>query len=77
MKKWILIVIGNLCSLSVFSQSPASESIEMADVMRTSGKIYVVVLVILVILTGLILYLIRLDRKISKLEAEFRTKVKK
>jgi hypothetical protein len=77
MKKWILIFIGNLFSLSVFSQSAASESIEMADTMRTSGKIYVVVLVILVILAGLILYLIRLDRKIGKLEAEFFTKTKK
>jgi len=71
MKKWILIFIGNLFSLSVFSQSAVTEGIEMADVMRASGKIYVVLLVVLVILTGLILYLVKLDRKISKLEAEF------
>lgn len=38
--------------------------------MRHNGKIYVVVSVILIILTGLILYLIRLDRKITKLEKE-------
>lgn len=38
--------------------------------MRHNGKIYVVVTVILIILTGLILYLVRLDRKISKLEKE-------
>ena len=34
------------------------------------GKIYVVVAVVLTILLGLIAYLIRLDRKISKLEKE-------
>ena len=38
--------------------------------MRHNGKIYVVVTVMLIILLGLILYLIRLDRKITKLEKE-------
>ena len=40
----------------------------MADVMRSNGKIYVVVAVLAVIFIGIILYLIRIDRKISKLE---------
>ena len=38
--------------------------------MRHNGKIYVVVSVILIIFTGVALYLIRLDRKITKLEKE-------
>jgi len=42
----------------------------MAFDMRRNGKIYVVVCVILIIFTGIILYLIRLDRKITKLEKE-------
>jgi hypothetical protein len=41
---------------------------KMADLMRSSGKIYVVVAVMLTILLGLIFYVARLDRKISKLE---------
>ena len=41
---------------------------EMADAMRANGKIYVVVLVLATIFAGIILYLVRLDRKISKLE---------
>jgi hypothetical protein len=45
-----------------------NEPVRMADTMRSNGKIYVVIAVILTILTGLILYLVRLDRKISKLE---------
>jgi CcmD family protein len=40
--------------------------------MRSNGKIYVVVVVVLIILIGLILYLVRLDRKIGKLEKEIR-----
>lgn len=41
---------------------------EMADVMRSNGKIYVVVAVIVAIFAGIIIYLIRLDRKLTKLE---------
>jgi len=77
MKKWLLIIAGILFSYSVFAQNTVSERIEMADTLRTSGKIYVVVLVVTVILTGLILYLIRLDRKISKLETEMSRKINK
>lgn len=46
----------------------AQSAIDMADVMRADGKIYVVVAVLLIIFLGLIGYLIHLDRKISKLE---------
>ena len=56
--------------ISSHAQQTTGEHIEMADSMRASGKIYVVVLVILVILTGLFIYLIGLDRKIGKLEKE-------
>lgn len=45
---------------------------EMADAMRQNGKIYVVVAVIVLILLGLLLYLIRLDRKVGRLEQELR-----
>ena len=38
------------------------------DIMKENGKIYVVIAVMLTILAGLVLYLVRLDRKISKLE---------
>jgi CcmD family protein len=45
-----------------------AQQVEMADVMRSNGKIYTVVIVCLTILIGLFLYLFSLDRKISKLE---------
>ena len=43
---------------------------EMADTMRSNGKIYVVVVVLATIFAGIFAYLLILDRKISKLEKE-------
>lgn len=45
-------------------------AVNSADTMRSNGRIYVVIAVILTILIGLILYIVRLDKKISKLEKE-------
>jgi hypothetical protein len=47
-----------------------NSEIEMADLLRSNGMIYVVVGVILIVLIGLILYLINIDRKLKKLEKE-------
>ena len=49
------------------------EKPQMAELMRSNGKIYVVVAVLVIILGGLFFYLINLDRKISRLEQ--RTKI--
>jgi hypothetical protein len=48
--------------------SADSDKVDMADGLRANGKIYVVVIVVMTILAGLILYLIRLDRKIGRME---------
>ena len=45
-----------------------AQAIEMSEGMRSEGKIYVVVAIVLVILAGLILYVFTLDRKASRLE---------
>jgi uncharacterized membrane protein YidH (DUF202 family) len=58
-----------LCLLLVSCWTFAQDKKEiMADTMRSNGKIYVVVAVILTIFAGIIIYLVRLDRKITKLE---------
>jgi hypothetical protein len=57
-----------MCFFWLTSIAQERDSVEMADKMRSDGKIYVVIAVILTILTGLILYLVRLDRKITKFE---------
>ena len=51
-----------------------AQEIEMADKMRSEGKIYVVITVLLAILIGLIVYLISIDRKINRLEKEIKEK---
>jgi Ca2+/Na+ antiporter len=38
------------------------------SLMYSSGRIYVVVAVMLIILLGLILYLVRIEKKVKKLE---------
>jgi len=49
-----------------------AQDAQMADVMRSEGKIYVVVAIILVIFLGLIGFLIFTDRKVSNLEKRVR-----
>ena len=76
MKKWIILLFSNVIAFSVMAQQGEAGAVEMADALRSSGKIYVVVLVVTVILTGLIIYLVRLDKKVSRLEKEVSDKIK-
>ncbi len=62
-----LLFLQILGTVTVLAQTNGAE---MADVMRQSGKIYVVVAVILIVFIGLVLYLIHLDRKIKQLEQQ-------
>ncbi|RRB07540.1 CcmD family protein [Larkinella rosea] len=61
-----------LCFLLLLSFRSQAQEIEMADKLRADGKIWVVVAVFLVTFAGVVLYLIRLDTKISKLEKEIK-----
>jgi CcmD family protein len=71
-KKIISLLAFLLVSVMGFAQDKNPDSYRggMADLLRSNGKIYVVVAVVLIILIGLILYVWRLDRKMSKLEKE-------
>jgi len=60
----------SMLPLSILAQATDAEKKYTAFEMRSNGKIYVVVAVVLIILIGLLLYLVRLDRKISRLEKE-------
>lgn len=67
MKKNILILSLMLSfSLNLFAQN--SNGVEMADALRSSGKIYVVVSVISVVFIGLAVYLFSIDRRLKKIE---------
>jgi CcmD family protein len=64
--KTILIALFMLINtVSVFAQD---NGVEMADMLRSNGKIYVVVVCIVIILLGLLVYLFSLDRRLKKIE---------
>jgi hypothetical protein len=57
-----------LMALHLLFTPLAQAQVEMADNLRAEGKIYVIVLIILIVLAGLFAYLFLLERKIKKLE---------
>jgi CcmD family protein len=59
-----------ICAFTPLLLTAQTAGPEMADTMRSNGKIYIVVAVCLTILCGLFLYVASLDRKIRKLEKE-------
>ncbi|GAB4338125.1 MAG: hypothetical protein OHK0038_16750 [Flammeovirgaceae bacterium] len=54
--------------IPIQSSDYTNQSVEMADEMRSNGKIYVVLAVVMTILGGMIGYLINIDIKTRKLE---------
>lgn len=72
MKKLLSLLGFFLFSTNLLAQQTVDSGVEMADAMRSDGKIYVVVVVIAVVLTGLLVYLVMLDRKIGRLERELK-----
>jgi hypothetical protein len=66
MKRLSIILLVVL--LNFLASTPAQAQ-DMADVMRSNGKIYVVVFVLATIFAGIFCFLIYLERKMRKLEA--------
>lgn len=52
----------------------AQQEVGMADTLRSEGKIYVVVAIMLVIFVGIVAYLFSIDRKVSRLEKRIQDK---
>jgi len=78
--KQLMLILFLLLSSPLLAQDkiPVTEDdyqntrVEMADGMRASGKIYVLVAIISVVLGGLLAYVIVVDRKVSKLEDDLK-----
>lgn len=71
MKKIFSVLLSLSLSIFVFAQDSIMAGTEKnASGLRAEGKIYVVLAVAVTILLGLFYYLIRLDRKIGKMERE-------
>ncbi|MGM0581563.1 MAG: CcmD family protein [Bacteroidota bacterium] len=73
--KYILVFSLLLMSLGLSAQKTeiveedyANDRIEMADTMRSEGKIYVLVAVIVTLFAGFVIYAIMTERKVNKLE---------
>lgn len=64
------IVSLSLLFIILISQAAFAQDAEMADEMRASGKIYVVVGIILIVLAGLLVYLFMTDRKLTRIEQQ-------
>lgn len=68
MKRYLAICLINLLYLpTLFAQTNGS-----GDFMRSMGKMYVVVAVILAIFIGLVFFLVYLDRRLTKLEDQIK-----
>ncbi len=63
----LLSLLALFITFTSFAQGTKTGS---ADFMRSNGRIYVVIAVVLTILAGLLIYVIRLDRKITRVEKD-------
>lgn len=68
MKKILGLAFLLLSYMGVFAQQ--TQGVEMADAMRSQGKIYVVIVTISLIFVGLAIYLFSIDRRLRKIEKE-------
>ena len=68
MKKLSALLLLLLSSLGVFAQEAGG--VEMADALRGSGKIYVVIVTIVIVFIGLAVYLFAIDKRLQKIEKE-------
>jgi CcmD family protein len=66
----LLFVMLIICINSATAQT----GVDMADVMRSDGKIYVVVAVAAIVMIGILVYLVLLDRKIGAMEKKIKEK---
>ncbi|MGN6179010.1 MAG: CcmD family protein [Mucilaginibacter sp.] len=66
MKKLLILVLLMINAIAAFAQNNGGT--EMADALRSSGKIYVVISVICIIFAGLAIFLFSIDRRLKKIE---------
>ncbi len=68
MKKqlWLSALFTLIAIATTYAQA------ESTDFMRSIGKIYVVVAVIVIVFLGIVVFLVRLDRKLTKLESQIK-----
>lgn len=68
--KSFFLTICFILSLSIVSYAQNSNGVDMATELRSSGKIYVVVMVLAVIFIGIAIYLFSIDNRLKKIEKQ-------
>ena len=63
-KQYLVFILTFLTSLNYLN----AQAVEMADQFRADGKIYVVLAVVIILLTGLFFYLFSIDKKLKDIE---------
>lgn len=64
-------ISGNLLAQDgITEEDYTNYSVEMADGLRSNGKIYVLVIIIMILLSGLFLYLYKTEQKLGKIEKQ-------
>ena len=71
-KKKILSLLFLFSALIFKAQDAAATPPQMADALRENGKIGVVITVISIIFVCIVVFLVYLERKIKKLEAQIK-----
>jgi hypothetical protein len=66
MRLFITAILSVMFTIVAFAQENAAD----IGLMRSNGKIFVVMAVVLTILVGLFAYLVNIDKKITRLEKE-------
>ena len=72
MRYFNVTILLALVLFSLPSIGQGNDVVEMADVLRQDGKIYTVVFGLVIILTAMIILLIRVDRKIFRIEQDLK-----
>ncbi len=73
MKKSASLLLLIFCLITNLTKA---QNAQMADGLRAEGKIYVIVLMIVIVLFGMITYLFLLDRKLNRMEKQINEKTK-
>ena len=63
-KQYLVFILTFLTSLNYLN----AHAVEIADQFRADGKIYVVLAVVIILLTGLFFYLFSIDKKLKDIE---------
>lgn len=78
MKKCIIIFLFFISffvkaqdKIGITEEDYQNSGVQMADKMRSEGKIYVLVSIIGIVLGGILVYVVQTDRKISGLEKKY------